>query len=331
MNERTPADVAVIIVNYGTADLALDAAASALAQPAGGRRVEVYLVDNASPGGDAARLAAGIAARGWEGQVTLHAEPANRGFGRGNNLVLEGLAARARPPEFVLLLNPDARLDNDAIGLLAAALTADPGAAAAGARIAKPDGTPVTAAFRFPSLASVFSDALAFGPVARLFEHRRVPLPPDQPTGPVDWVAGAALLARLDRLSAVGGFDPAYFLYYEEVDLMLQFARHGWRTLYISEAHVIHAEGAATGVKSGEAVRRRRPAYWYQSWQHYFRKNHGRTYALAAAAAWLLGAALNRAISALRRRPPAAPLHFFRDFWAVACRPLLGLGARTRG
>ncbi|MGV8988675.1 MAG: glycosyltransferase family 2 protein [Cypionkella sp.] len=318
-------DVSVIIVNYGTADLALEAVASVLGHS--DRVRDIHLVDNASPGGDARDLARAIAARNWQGRVTLHAETTNHGFGRGNNLAI---AALAKPqPEFVFLLNPDARLGNDTIRLLAEFLDAHPQAGAAGARIEKPgaDGSlqPVTAAFRFPSLIATFAGAMAFGPVSRLCARWQVPLGADLTTSRVDWVAGAAVMLRMDALREAGLFDRQYFLYYEEVDLMRQLAAKGWQTWYVAEALVIHAEGAATGVKSGRAERRRLPAYWYQSWRYYMRKNHGWAIALLACLAWGLGAALNHALSWLRGKEPAAPLHFFPDLWAHALRPLLGL------
>ena len=323
----TAADISVIVVNYNTAALALAAVESVLARDHGGRRVEVHLVDNASPRGDAAPLREAIAARGWQDRVTLYAETVNHGFGRGNNLVLEALCRRPVPPSLVFLLNPDARLENEAIAILADFLEAHPKAGAAGARIEKPGGIPVTAAFRFPVLAAEFAKGIAFGPVSRALARWEVPLGADIPTGRVDWVAGAAVMLRLPALKDAGFFDPAYFLYYEEVDLMRQLARHGWQTWYVAEARVVHAEGAATGVKSGEAPRRR-PAYWYQSWRHYFQKNHGRAYALATGAAWVTGSLLNRGIAALRGRTPAAPPRFLPDFWAMALRPLLGFQAR---
>ena len=320
-------DVSVIIVNYGTADLALDAVASVLDRS--DRVRDIHLVDNASPGDDARLLAAAIAARTWQGRVILHAETTNHGFGRGNNLVIAALAKAETPPDKVFLLNPDARLGNDAVRILAEFLDAHPQAGAAGARIEKPgpDGRlqTVTAAFRFPSLAGTFASAVAFGPIARLFARWQVPLSPDLPTSPVDWVAGAAVMLRMSALREAGFFDPAYFLYYEEVDLMRQISAKGWQTWYVAEALVIHAEGAATGVKSGESGRRRLPAYWYHSWQYYMRKNHGRAVALLACLAWGFGAVFNMGLSWLRGREPAAPLHFLPDLWAHALRPLLGL------
>lgn len=319
------AEIAVIIVNYSTAELAIEAIESVLSRRHGGRTIEVFLVDNASPSHDAKILESASEAQSWDGRVTILAEPENHGFGRGNNIVLQNLAARTNPPRYAFLLNPDARLENEALSELANFLDAHPHAAAAGASISKPDGTAVPAAFRFPGIASTFAESLNFGPVTRLLSRYNVPLPPETPTSRVDWVAGAAVMIRLSAAQEVGFFDPAYFLYYEEVDLMLQMTRRGGEIWYVTEARAIHVEGASTGVKSGETVRRRRPAYWYQSWKHYFSKNHGRTWAIVAALVWIVGAAGNELVSLLRQRPPAVPLRFFRDFWAITLRPLLGL------
>jgi GT2 family glycosyltransferase len=325
------AEIAVIVVNYGAAELAVESVESVLRAAAGGRSVEIHLVDNASPGGDAERLRRTAAARGWGDRVALYLEAENHGFGRGNNLVLRRLAGRADPPDKVFLLNPDARLANDALGVLAAFLDARPDAAVAGCRIAKPDGEVVTAAFRFPSLVGEFTGALNFGPVARLLGRWRTPLSPRLQTQPVDWVAGAALMARLPALAEVGYFDPAYFLYYEEVDLMRRLARAGWRVWHVAEAEVVHVEGAATGVRSGGRPARR-PAYWYESWRRYFAASHGCRYALACAVAALAGAALNHALTAARGGSPAAPPRYARDMWTYVIRPLLASpGAAPHG
>lgn len=325
MIQSDKADVAVIVVNYNTANLALDALESVLEFSHGERRCEIHLVDNASPHGDGDFLQAEIIRRGWQDVVVLYKETVNHGFGRGNNLVLNTLASRPTPPRYVFILNPDAKLENDAIAVLADFLDDRPAAAVAGARIAKPEGIPVTCAFRFPGIVATFSSALSFGPVARLFSHLQVPLSPELPTCQVDWVSGAAAMIRLDAACQAGFFDPAYFLYYEEVDLMRQIKRLDWQIWFVPEARVVHIEGAATNVKSGQSERTRRPAYWYQSWYHYFNKNHGRAGAMGAAAAWILGAAGNEVISRVRGKTPVAPLLFYRDFWATAVRPLLGL------
>lgn len=323
-------DVTVIVVNYGTADLALAAVESLLAAPE--RIAAIHLVDNASPGGDGEILATEIAARGWAGpdgkdRVQMHAETVNHGFGRGNNLVIDALlAARGMAGGKVFLLNPDAQVLGDGVARMAAFLDQNPKVGAVGAAISKPDAAgvpcPVTAAFRFPSLISTFVEAVNFGPLARLCAGWQVALPGDLATGRVDWVSGAAVMFRLEALAEVGVFDADFFLYHEEVELMHRMGRGGWEVWHLAEAQVLHAEGAATGVKGDEA--RRRPAYWYQSWRLYMEKTRGRAGALLAVGLWLGGGGLNLGISALRRRKPGLPLQFFGDVTTHVLRPLLG-------
>lgn len=314
--------IAVIIVNYGTAELAIEAVESVLDHASDADGIEVHLVDNASPGADAAKFTEAQADRGWGVRVTLWLETENHGFGRGNNVVLEALAARDTPPGKVLLLNPDARLENDVLAILADALDADGHAVAAGAGIVNGDGTAATAAFRFPGFTSEVVKTVGFGPLERLFSHRRVALPPDFSDGRVDWVAGASVMFRFNILQKHGFFDPVFFLYYEEVDLMRRLQANGGHVLFVPEAQVVHHEGAATNVRSSQA-RRARPPYVYDSWRHYFAKSHGRAYAVATSCAVLVAAVVNAVLSTLRGRPPGTPKHFLRDHWRYVLRPLL--------
>ncbi|NDR57066.1 glycosyltransferase family 2 protein [Aliiruegeria sabulilitoris] len=317
------ADIAVIVVNYGTASMALAAVDSVLTSNHGARSVEVHLLDNASPRNDAANLADEIAARGWGSHVRLYREPENRGFGCGNNVVLSELASREAPPELVFLLNPDAKLANDAMAILADFMGAHSDAGAAGARLIGEDGTPSAAAFRFPSIAGEFAEAASFGPITRLLGRWRIPMETDLHTGPVDWVTGAAVMLRFSALEQVGFFDPGYFLYYEEVDLMRRLDRAGWQCWHVSEAKVIHIEGAATALRGSEIGLRRRPEYWYASRRLYSLRSLGRAGAVANGCAVILGAGLNHLHSRLRGRKPWLPERFISDTWRSVLRPLL--------
>ena len=315
--------IAVIVVNYGTADLAEQAVQSALAHGHGGRAVTVYLVDNASPGDDAQRIARAHADLGWKEAVHLCFETENHGFGRGNNVVLDALAAEAQPPDAVFLLNPDARLENEAIDLLARALEADPKVGAAGAAVLSPDFSPAVAAFRFPGPANELARTANLTVLHRLLRPRLMPLPPDHPEGPVDWVSGAAVMFRWSALCEVGFFDPGFFLYYEEVDLMRRLQAAGWGVHYAPQARVVHEEGAATGQFGGQTARQRDPAYLYQSWAHYFARAYGRSGALGIALMMWPAAALNVLHRGLRGRAPTLPKGFFTDHWQYVVRPLL--------
>ncbi len=322
--------IAVIIVNYNAADLAIAAVQSALNRADDGHDVQVHLIDNASPDGDASKLQAAAQEHHWEqAGTTLYLEQANHGFGEGNNIALRAVCTQPEPPDYVFLLNPDAQLEADTLQRMVAFLEATPSAGMVGARARNPGSpAPVTAAFRFPGAISTFCAALNFGPVSRLFTKWQVPVGADLETQRVDWVSGAAVMARRRVWEEAGFFDPEYFLYYEEVDLMLRCARAGWECWHLRDAEIVHIEGASTDVKGAHNGPQRRPAYWYHSWQYYFSKNYGRAYALWVALAWMSAAALNLVLARLRGQPRASPMRFFRDFSTHALRPILGLAPK---
>lgn len=326
---KSMSDIAVIIVNYNAAELAVAAIQSVMDRDHTGHNVEVHVVDNASPDDSASQLAAAHQTHKWGARVTLYPETTNHGFGRGNNVVLEKLAKRDTPPDYIYLLNPDAQLKNETLAIGATFLADHPHVGVLGCRAYNPgDPAPVTAAFRFPGLISTFTHALNFGPVSRAFKSHEVALGADLETQRVDWISGAGVMARFDVLQEAGFFDREYFLYYEEVDLILQCARRGWECWHLAEAEIIHIEGALTDVRSADNNRPRRPAYLYHSWQYYFRKNHGRAKALACAFAWIIGATLNHGLSRIRGQQPRAAQKFYSDFYRAAVRPLLGLSAK---
>lgn len=320
------AEVAVIIVNYGTAELALTAVESVLARDHGNHSVEIHLVDNASPDGDAEHIAQAIASRGWQDKLTFYPETENHGFGRGNNVVLKALAARPAPPQYAFLLNPDAQLKTNTIAELVSFMEAHPKAAVAGAGIDRPDGGPaVTAAFRFPSPISEFAGAARLGPISRLTQRWSVAIAPEAPTQVVDWISGAALLARLDAVAEAGFFDPDFFLYYEETELMHRLSEAGWEIWYCAEARIEHVAGAATGVHGKR--RKPMPPYWFESWQMYFCKTRGRNGARLCAVSRFLGSAVHAMVSKLRMREPVYAENFLSDFYRLALRPLFTRGA----
>lgn len=315
-------EISVIIVNYGTADLAIEGVQTILAARHGGRSVDVHLVDNGSPGDDAERLRVAATEFGWGGRVKLYLEQENHGFGRGNNLVLEALRRADQPPNFVFLLNPDARLGNEAIDILASFLNARVDVVAAGPALLRPDGSAVSAAFRFPDAWSEFVGTVNIGFVSRMFPGKIVALPAKIDRQPVDWVTGAAFMVRFSALVDAGFFDPDFFLYFEETELMWRLNATGKAIWYVPDAQVIHIAGAATGMNAEKAGRRARPAYWYNSWRMYHVKTRGLNAARLAAVLHLVGSALSMCICALRRKPNTVRDRFFGDFWQNVISPL---------
>ena len=80
------------------------------------------------------------------------------------------------------------------------------------------------------------------------------------------WLSGSCLLVRRDAFDEVGGFDPAYFMYFEDVDLGERLGRAGWQNVYVPSAAVVHTGGhATTREPSRMAAEHHRSAWTYLS------------------------------------------------------------------
>jgi GT2 family glycosyltransferase len=236
VNETASARVSAVIVHYKTPDLTVEAA-RAVAGTA--PEAEIVVVDNASGDRIEERLAAEVPAA----RVVTEAE--NRGYGAACN---HGARETNRP--FLFLLNSDAVVRPGALDALAAALDADPRAAAAAPRLDNPDGTLQPSIQRLPTLRRIFfeSSGLAFLAGGRDPLRGHSATREDHSTArAVESVRGAALLARRSAFEEVGGFDESFFLYAEETDLIARWRARGWRILYVPQARVMHRGGASGG------------------------------------------------------------------------------------
>lgn len=149
-----------------------------------------------------------------------------KGFGANHNAAF----AHCRTP-FFCVVNPDIRLPADPFPALRAAFAASD-VAVAGPLVRNPSGGIEDSARRFPTLRTLLRK-LAGAPSAPDYSADRGPVD-------VDWVAGMFMLFREDAFRAVGGFDEAYFLYYEDVDICRRLRRSGKRVVYQPRAEVVH-------------------------------------------------------------------------------------------
>jgi N-acetylglucosaminyl-diphospho-decaprenol L-rhamnosyltransferase len=315
-------EVSVIVVNYDTLALTLAAVESVLRENHGQRSLTIHVVDNASPNGDSRRLRQLHAERKWGDAVVLHLNAKNLGFGGGNNVALRQLAKSSSPPRYVFLLNPDARVEGKTIETLAAFLDGRNTAAAAGAAISRPDGTPVSAAFRFPTIGREFVQGVRMGVLSRLLSRAAVSLPPHAGEQEVDWVSGAAVMFSFAALRDVGFFDPDFFLYFEETELMWRLRRAGYAICYVPSARVVHEGGAATGMRRQDTEHPAKPGYWYDSWRLFHVKTQGVSRARMAALACLTGSGFHVAGQSVRGRASKVPTSFFTDFRRHVLQPL---------
>lgn len=238
--------LSVIVVNWKVPELLRTALVSLYARSTlAPRELEVLVVDNDSADGSVEMLA------GEFPQAAVIANRENVGFGRANNQALADCRGR-----YVLLLNPDTEILDDAVGVMVRYLDSHADVGALGCRLLNSNGTYQRwTAGAFPDLRRVACHALFLDLLLTritgfqsLFLRRDVTHDLD-----VDWVSGACLLLRR---AAIGEriFDESFFMYGEDTDLCLRLKRAGWRVVYTPSATVIHHHGRSMARQTGEIL-----------------------------------------------------------------------------
>jgi N-acetylglucosaminyl-diphospho-decaprenol L-rhamnosyltransferase len=224
----------VVAVTYSPGDALtgfLESLPSATSRP-----VEVVLADNGSTDGAPERAAATYP------HVRLLRTGGNIGYGGAINAALAG-----RTSGHALVANPDVRFEPGSVDELLAAARRWPRAATLGPAVLTPEGAVYPSARDLPVLSTGVGHALlgwvwpANPWTARYRREREQPV--ERPAG---WLSGSCLLVDLEAFAAVGGFDPGYFMYFEDVDLARRLGQRGWLNVYVPTAVVVHEGGHAT-------------------------------------------------------------------------------------
>ncbi len=152
-----------------------------------------------------------------------------------------GIAATGS--ELVLLANPDAVPEPGAVAALREFMETHPRCGVAGPRMLFPDGTWQPSRRRFPTVGGTLVRRTPLRRVFRPLERqRRHYLLDERPEEPVeaDWMLGGFLLLRREMLNEIGGLDPKFRLYGEDIDLCYRAAKAGWERWYVPAAVVRH-------------------------------------------------------------------------------------------
>jgi GT2 family glycosyltransferase len=249
-------DLSVIIVNWNTKDL-LCQCIDSLAQTVKKIDMEVFVVDNGSRDGSVA------AVREKFPGVRLIENAVNMGFARANNQAISLSSG-----EYLLLLNPDTKVKDEAIPPMLSFMNAHAKTGLVGGQLLNADGSKQNSIANFPSLAT----ELLNKSLLRLLFPKKFPGKERDYPGPVevDSVIGACMLVRRETLDQVGLLDEGYFLFLEETDWCYRIKKAGWKIYHIPGAEVLHFQG-----KSAEAEKAKARIEYYRSRYHYFRKNRG--------------------------------------------------------
>ncbi|RKR72938.1 glycosyltransferase family 2 protein [Frondihabitans australicus] len=230
--------VTVVVVSYGSAALLRENLAP-LTRSA--PHLSVVVVDNRTDDAERALLVALAAGEGW---ATVLPD-SNTGFGGGMNL---GVArALDDGADRLLLLNPDATVDQASVEGLAAVVDEEALTLAA-PRILRPDG----------SVWFAGSDLyLADGRIRS--RRRRL-----DGAEVEEWLSGACLMLSRELWEVTGGFDEGYFLYWEDVDLSHRVRAAGGALRVVEEATAVHAQGGTQGSAGAHGAGEAKSATYYR-------------------------------------------------------------------
>jgi len=220
--------------------------------------MEVFVVDNGSKDGSL------TAAREEFPQVKFIENQTNLGFAKANNQALS-----LSKGKYILLLNPDTKVQEGAVDRLISFMDAHPESGAAGAQLLNSDGSKQNSMAKFPSLAT----ELLNKNLLRWLFPETFPGKERNYTEPieVDSVIGACMMVRQDAIGQVGLLDEDYFLFLEETDWCYRMREAGWKIFHVPDVKIYHLQG-----KGVEIEKRRAKVEYHSSRYQFFKKHRGR-------------------------------------------------------
>jgi hypothetical protein len=248
-------DISVVIVTYNSRDV-VGSAIEAVRANTRGITYEVIVVDNASPDDTGA-----FVAEHYPDVRVLHM-PRNVGLSAAIN---DGIAASGGA--YIMQLNPDCRLDGDALAALARYLGEHADAGVAAPKLLNDDRSVQLSCRSFPGYSTALFSRYSL--LTRLWERNPVStryLMSDfdhAHTRDVDWVSGAAMMFPRAVFDRVGGWDARFFLFSEDVDFCKRVHDAGLRVVYHPEARVYHTIGISERPTTRAIVERHRSMWRY--------------------------------------------------------------------
>jgi GT2 family glycosyltransferase len=247
----TPARFSATVVTYHPDAALLEralrslAAAIAHARAAGAiAQARIFVVDNGDE--DSARVARRAAAAfdPSAGAIEVVAGHGNVGYGRANNLVLARLDS-----DFHLVMNPDVELDRDALAAAIASLQADAALGLVAPDVRGAAGERQYLCKRYPSVWVLFLRGFAPAALRRAFarsldRYEMRDVLGSTTYSPVPLASGCFMVMRTALFRGLGGFDPRFFMYFEDYDLSLRIAREA-KVAFVPAARIVHHGGEA--------------------------------------------------------------------------------------
>ncbi len=259
--------VSIILVNYNTKEMT-KACIDSIFEKTKGIEFEVILVDNDSHDGSQEVFAN-------DRRITFVEAGGNIGFGRANNMGLTKATG-----EYIFFLNTDTLLVNNAVKLFYdfCESSKDKKIGGVGCLLQNADGQRIHSFAPFPTLGRELRDFF-IAPIYKKFRwaYHRYDTTRDDTKKDwfyVDYATGADLFVSRKVIDEYGGFDPDFFMYFEETEMQHRWSRAGYPSTIIKTPKIIHLEGGS--VKIGQLkFNHRQFLFGLRSKNLYFKKTQG--------------------------------------------------------
>ncbi len=260
-------DVSIIIVNYNTKDLTLQCINS-IYEKTQGISYEVILVDNASVDGSKEYFQS-------DNRIIYIYSEENLGFGRANNLGCTKTSGK-----YLFLLNSDTILLENSIKIFFDYMEKNDEISACGGNIVNYDHKNISIGGNFPTL---FNDFLQIGFYKIIRNYYSIYYSisqtiSDLKDNSIDYIVGADIFIRKEIFEELGGFDPSFFMYYEETDLFKRMFDKGLKSVILRETSIVHLVGSS----SSSLINSNKYRMIHQSKMKYYRKHYSIIYVFSA-------------------------------------------------
>ncbi|WEG13303.1 glycosyltransferase family 2 protein [Pullulanibacillus sp. KACC 23026] len=253
-------DLSIIIVNYNTRELTLEAIQS-IYKSMIDYQYEIILVDNHSSDDSVVQF------RKHYPDITLIENNENLGFSKANNQGIKVSKGR-----YVLLLNSDTIVEKDTLQIMLDYMEQHPHVGASGCKVLLPDGsldqacrrgfpTPSTSFYYMTGLAKLFPKHEKFNRYH--YGHLDIDIAHE-----VDCLVGAFMMVRQEVIEQIGLLDEDFFMYGEDIDWCYRIKEGGWHLSYYPETTITHYKGASSRKKPMKII------YEFHRAMYLFHKKH---------------------------------------------------------
>ena len=261
---KSAVDLSVIILTHNTRDL-LEVAIESIHERTRVISYEVIVVDNCSDDGTQEMMK-----EQFPDTAYIYNEE-NVGFTKGNN---QGI--RISKGRYILLLNSDTEIVEGALDKMVKFMDDNPDCGIMGCKLLNMDGTIQYSCRRFPSyhtaLFNRYSILTRLFPSNRFSQEYLMSYIDHEKTMEVDWVSGAALMARREAFEKIGILDERFIIYCEDVDWCYRMHEAGWKVYFYPEAQIFHYIGQGTSQHPYKFIYIR-----HSSMYKFYRKHYSRS------------------------------------------------------